>query len=188
MSPSEKDIIKRILSRVKDTREVIDLGAQIKGRLIPLTLDGELSERDFYRISSLLSSQSRSPLWERYFIKKHKCEKVGAQSNSGDFEKNGIFYEYKSSGYNRDNVMHIVQIRLWQKCDYVIQAISDETIHTFILKHKEMQEETKLCKAAGAHGTKTSNVDNKNVELRITIDKESSNWQRWCDKYAGQKI
>lgn len=188
MEDADKIIIKRILTRINEAREVADLAAQIQPRLIRLTLENELSERDFYRISSVLSPQSRSPLWEKYFIQKHQCNRVKVSDDAGDFEKNGVFYEYKASGYNRDNAMHIVQIRLWQKCNYVVQSISDDAVYTFILKHKEMKRETKLCKAAVAHGTKTSNADNKNIELRITVAKKSPDWARWLKQYSHRTL
>ena len=51
-------------------------------------------------------------MWQNYFIKKHDCEKVSKDEDKGDFKKNGIHYEYKGSGYNQDNAVNMVQIRL----------------------------------------------------------------------------
>ena len=46
-----------------------------------------------------------------------------------------------------------------------------------------MEEECEKCKAASAHGTKTSNAKNKNKELRFTIAPGARHWQRWLKKY-----
>ena len=95
-----KNTISYILDNIDESRKVKNCAFSIRKKLIDLTLREEISEQDFYRISSVLSSQSRSPLWEKYFIKKHDCEKVSKDEDRGDFKKNGTYYEYKSSGYN----------------------------------------------------------------------------------------
>lgn len=139
-----------ILSNLHTGRELANAAHEIKNHLIDITLNGELSESDFYRITSVLTPQSRSPLWEKYFIRKHDCRRVNRNENRDDLEKNGWFYEFKASGFNRDEALHIVQIRLWQDCDYIIQAISDQGAVTFVLAHDEMQEETVLFPAHAA--------------------------------------
>ena len=48
---------------------------------------------------------------KNYFIKKYDCEKVSKNENRGDLKKNGRYYEYKSSGYNQNNSVNILQIR-----------------------------------------------------------------------------
>ncbi len=184
MSILEKEIICRILANIKIAQGVIDDVVSIKNRLIPLALSGELREKDFYKISSMLTPQSRSPLWEKYFILKNNCERIGAQESNGDFKKNGIFYEYKASGFNLDNALHIVQIRLFHECDYLIQSITDSIVYTFKLTHNQMKNETKLLKASVAHGTNITNKNNANLELRMTIYKESKEWNRWIKEYS----
>ena len=140
-----------ILDHIDDSRRVLKRAISIKDKLIDLTFEQIISEKDFFKISSVLSPQSRSPMWERYFIKKHDCEKVNKNADRGDFKKNDKYYEYKSSGYNQDNSVHIVQIRPWQSCDYVIQSISDDGATTFVLTHAEMMLEMEKLKAARAH-------------------------------------
>ena len=71
-----KKTIGYILDNIDESRKVKNCAFNIRKKLIDLTLGQEISEQEFYRISSVLSSQSRSPLWEKYFIKKHDCEKV----------------------------------------------------------------------------------------------------------------
>ena len=120
---------------------------------------------------------------KKYFIKKYDCERVSKDEDRGDFKKNGRYYEYKSSGYNQNNSVNIVQIRPWQDCDYIIQSISDDGATTFVLTHAEMMLETRKLKAASAHGTKKALEDNKNKELRITLKKDSADWNRWINDY-----
>ena len=177
-----KKTISYILDNIDDSRRVKDCAFSIRKKLIDLTFEQVISEQDFYRISSVLSSQSRSPMWENYFIKKHDCEKVKISENRGDFKKNDIYYEFKCSGYNQDNAVHIVQIRPWQKCDYIVQSISDDGATTFVLTHAEMMLEMDNLKASRAHGTQAL-VNNENIEYRMTLHKDSADWDRWINNY-----
>ncbi|RKU29707.1 hypothetical protein C6499_07960, partial [Candidatus Poribacteria bacterium] len=130
------ETISFILENIDSSRIVMDSVASIRDKLINLTIEEQIiSEQDFYKISSVLLTQSRSPLWENYFIKKHDCERVSKNENRGDLKKNGGYYEYKSSGYNQNNSVNILQIRPWQDCDYIIQSISDDGATTFVLTH-----------------------------------------------------
>ena len=106
-----KKTIHYILDNIDESRKVKDSAVSIKEKLIDLILGQLISEQVFYKISSVLSPQSRSPLWEKYFIKKHNCEIVSKDEDRGDLKKNGRYYEYKCSGYNQDNSVNIVQIR-----------------------------------------------------------------------------
>lgn len=142
----------------------------------------------FIKSPVLLTPQSRSPLWEKYFIRKHNCRSVNRNDNCGDLEKNGKYYEYKASGFNRDNALHIVQIRLWQNCDYIVESITDSGPITFILTHDQMEEETVRCKAASAHGTKSVTAVNARNELRMTIRRESEHWDRWTTEYVNPNL
>ena len=179
-----RDTIRYILDNVDESKKVKNCAFSIRQKLIDLTLEQEISEQDFYKISSVLSPQSRSPLWEKYFIKKHDCEKVNKNEDRGDFKKNGTYYEYKCSGYNQDDKsVNIVQIRPWQECDYIIQRISDDAAITFVLTHTEMMSEVEKIKASSAHGTPKALKDNKNKELRMTVKIGSEHWNRWINKY-----
>ena len=173
-----KKTIRYILENIENSRRVLSSVVDIKDKLIDLTFKQVISEREFYKISSLLSPQSRSPMWEKYFIGKHDCEKVSRNEERGDLKKDGRYYEYKSSGYNQDNSVHIVQIRPWQECDYIIQSISDDGAITFVLTHAEMMLEMEKLKAARAHGTKAL-VNNENIEYRMTLNIDSADWNRW---------
>ena len=98
-----KETIDFILDNIDKSRRLKDSAESIKDELIDLTLRQEISEQDFYKIGSVLTPQSRSPLWQNYFIKKHDCERVSKDEDRGDFKKNGRYYEYKCSGYNQNN-------------------------------------------------------------------------------------
>ena len=178
-----RDTIRYILDNIDESRRVLNNVVSIKKELIDLTIEEQvISEQEFYKISSVLSTQSRSPLWENYFIKKHDCERVRKEEDRGDFKKNGRYYEYKSSGYNEDNSVHMLQIRPWQNCDYIIQSISDDGAITYVLIHSEMMLEMKLLKASRAHGTKVLRK-NENIEFRMTLKRDSEDWNRWITNY-----
>lgn len=180
---SIKETVKYILAHIHDVRKVIDKVYFIKDDLIELTLSGSIAEIDFYHITSLLTPQSRSPLWEKFYIKKHNATKISAQTNKGDFMLNETAYEYKASGFNVNDALHVVQIRVWQECDYIVQSIQYDKVYTFRLTHAQMEKEIKLCKASSAHGTLESNKNNQNVEMRFTIYFGSEDWKRWLSRY-----
>ncbi len=176
--------IRVILDSIDKSRRLKETVESVKDELIDLTLEEqEISEHDFYKISSVLSTQSRSPLWENYFIKKHDCERVNKNEDRGDFEKNGRYYEYKSSGSNQNNSVNILQIRPWQDCDYIIQSISDDRATTFVLTHAEMMLEMERLKASPIHGTSKALEDNKTIEYGMRVKRGSADWDRWINSY-----
>ena len=79
--------------------------------------------------------------------------------------------------------LHIVQIRLWHDCRYIIQSISKEGAITFVLTHEEMEQETLLLQAQSAHGTRNITAENKFNELRMTVKKDTEHWDRWVKHY-----
>ena len=178
-----KKTIRAILDSIDKSRRLKDSVERVKDELIDLAFEQEISERDFYKVSSVLTPQSRSPLWQNYFIKKHDCEKVSKNENRGDFKKNGTYYEYKCSGDNQKNSVNILQIRPWQDCDYIIQSISDDRAITFVLKHAEMILEMERLKASPIHGTPKALEDNKTIEYGMRVKRGSADWHRWINNY-----
>lgn len=160
---------------------------EIRKRLTDLVLLGLLREDEFYKITSVLSSQSRSRLWEKYFIRKHNCRPVSRHEDRGDLERAGSYYEFKASGFNLNNELNVVQIRLWQDCGYIVQSISADGAVTFVLTHDEMVDEVKRCKAASAHGTKRVTAVNVRNELRLDFPVGSDHWKRWIRKYSTEE-
>ena len=108
---------------------------------------------------------------------------MNRNEDRGDLEKDSRYYEYKASGFNRDNALHIVQIRLWQNCDYIVQSISSYDVITFVLTHDQMTQESIRCKASSAHGTKSVTALNERNELRMTLLIDSDHWNRWVTEY-----
>ena len=188
MKMSEEDLAAafcRLLTFADKADEITALMRKVKPHLMESTLKGRLPERDFYRILSLLTSQARSPLCEKYYIKKRGFRPVSAREDRGDFvDSVGEYVEYKMSGQNQGNTLNVVQIRPWQKIHrYVVQKITAERVFTFHLTRKQMSEELKKLKASVAHGTKKATIANKNVEYRFTIGVGGEDWKRWISKY-----
>ena len=182
---SDVSRVKDIVARYPVAKEVMGMVKEIKSRLIGLCLRGEITEGDLYKVSSLLTPQSRSLLWEKYYIEKHGAERVSSRENSGDFILNGRNYEYKSS-CNDEGSLHLIQVRLWQECDYIIQSIRPDEgeVITFRLTRDQMRREMDLLKATSAHGSKEANVGNKRVELRASVIHGSDDWHRWIEEYG----
>ncbi len=180
-----RDAVADLIKCSGDMREHIKKVNIVKPHIMGLVNNGMISEKDFYTISSFLTPQSRSPLWQNYFIAKVGAAKVKAKDNRGDFEWNSKFYEYKISGFNADSNLHMVQVRIWQNCDYVVQYVSPDCNPpiTFLLEHKQMAEELNMLKATSAHGTKKANINNANIELRCSLKYKSQDWDRWQDCY-----
>ena len=87
-------------------------------------------------------------------------------------------YEYKAS-CNDDDLVNIVQIRLWQGCDYIIQFIRvDKSVTTFRLRHEQMEAEMDALKAVPALGTVLANEKNENLEYRMTFEVGGYIWSR----------
>lgn len=183
MLSDDLKLIKNVISNYRLVKDILANIKKIKGKLVDLCLEGHITETEFYRVSSLLTPQSRSALWEKYFIIKHNALRVSANDNAGDFILDGTNYEYKAS-CNDDMLVHIVQVRLWQQCDYIIQVIMTEGVLTFRLTHKQMEREMEVLNASSAHGTKESNLNNKNVELRATFAIDGPHWDRWVREYV----
>ena len=148
-----------------------------KDNILTLGLNNQIRELDFYKLTSLLSTQSRSSLGEKYFKKKYNYEPVKKNENRGDLKKDNQYYEYKVSLNDQFN-FRLIQIRIWQECDYIFQFITFEEIFTFHLTKEQM----KKCNDNIAHGTKEANKNNEKIEYTMTIKKESADWQRWIKK------
>lgn len=168
----------------KELIQIYDVIYKYKNAILKDFLNDKLNNQEFYSYTSLLTPQSRSPLWEKAFICKINAKKIPASAGKGDLLWENKYYEYKVSGLNAENMLHVVQIRIWQDVNYIIQYISkDFEVYTFMLTHSEMVDEIKQTGATAAHGTKKANISNKNIEYRFTIKKDSVSWKRWVKKY-----
>lgn len=174
-----------VLKNIAAARDAAAVAHEIRNDLAALVLDGGISEGEFYEIISVLTPQSRSSLCQNYYILKNGCRKIPATDDRGDFaDGKGKYAEYKASGPNRDGVLHIVQIRPWQRVDYyIVQKITSGKVFTFRLTKKQMEKELALCGASSAHGTRAAVANNKNREWRMTIPPDGEHWRRWCERY-----
>ena len=73
-----------ILQNIEKSRAVVRAAYSIRHQLVESAINGRITEREFYTITSLLSSQSRSPIWERYFREKYGGRKVHKDENRGE--------------------------------------------------------------------------------------------------------
>ena len=159
-----------------------------------------LSEEAFIKGMVLLNPQSYGARIERY-IKNTFCgDKIPASANCGDFRTaphhklgGGKAIEVKISLLTpTNNDLNLVQIRPFQNIDfylcvaYDLRDLSHYKKYAFLLSHKEMIAEVKCMGATAAHGTKTANTKNKNVELRLSIrcNKTDATFLRWQKQYS----
>ena len=68
--------IRYILKNIDDSKRVIEAAYKVRGNLTDLALNGHIAEQEFYKISSLLTPQSRSLIWQNYFMAKHNCKSI----------------------------------------------------------------------------------------------------------------
>lgn len=81
------DEINNILDNFKIISDKIEWIKNNKDSILKLVLETKISELKFYKITSLLSAQSRSPLWEKYFKIKKGYDTFAKDENRGDLKK-----------------------------------------------------------------------------------------------------
>jgi|TARA_R110000824_G_scaffold76510_1_gene193860 hypothetical protein len=99
----------------------------------------------------------------------NKYKSLNSSVNRGDYKDNTTYVEFKVS-YLSDNKWSLLQLRPYQKIDrydimlidhkfnYTLYAIPNTKMKLMIDKYGD-----------AAHGTKDSNLNNKNIEYRMTI-------------------
>jgi len=143
--------------------------------------------RDFITLMQMLTPQSYGSRIQGRLIKELGFKPIKATKNSGDcIDTFGDEWEIKASIITKsNNRLNMVQIRPWQDVGYICVAfdtrVEPSEIEVYRLDGNQMKEECEKLKASSAHGTKTANENNKNIELRIdiNIDKNDVNYQRW---------
>ena len=126
--------------------------------------------------------QSYGALIEKRIIKLNGFRKLKSELNIGDAEENGFNKEIKISISADDEqpTFNIVQIRPHANISsYLIWFIEIDKEcnilnHTFEVPKEDMM---KIPGVGGAHGTKESNVNQKNIEYRVTVKKNSAAWK-----------
>lgn len=125
--------------------------------------------------------QSYGALIEKRIIQKNGLRKLKSELNIGDAEENGLYKEIKISISSDDNkpTFNIVQIRphanIFSYLIWFIEIDKDCMIinHTFEVPKEDIMN---IPGVGGAHGTKESNVNQKNIEYRVTVKKNSAAW------------
>lgn len=142
---------------------------------------------------SLLNPQSYGSRIQGKIAKDLGYEKINSSENAGDLKDDlGNKWEVKASLITPSNEsLNMVQIRPWQDIKgYICIALDirnpeNFTYHAFIVSKEQMQKELEMCKATHAHGTKSANEINTNIEMRMSllIDKENEHFMRWETEY-----
>ena len=108
------------------------------------------------------------------FVCNHlNLQTIGPSLNIGDFKYKKTYGEFKMTYLSQELTYHITHIRQWQKFKYyLIMFIDCENDFTpeFYFIPKNVINKFKLSNMVG---TKESNEDNHNVDLRTTIKKGS---------------
>lgn len=147
------------------------------------SLDGELELKDLIKVSALFSPQRRTSILENELRETNGWEKVKPSLNKGDYlDKDGKYFELKTSATNKNGCINFDQIRPWQQVDYYHCIYWDlenpEKSKAYDLSKQEMLNEVKRLGSA-SHGTKTANSVNQNIEYSIHLPIENS----WDGKY-----
>jgi len=154
-----------------------------------------LPEKEFIQCMSLITGQSYGTRIQNYIRNRLKWKKVLVEDELGDmmkplFNELGKFVEVKSSLLTLTNdKLNWVQIRLFHDIDYYLgvayelRELSNYESFKFLLTHDQMVEE--CVGANAAHGTKSVNKSNENVELalRITCNEGNPEFERWKKMY-----
>ena len=144
--------------------------------------------KDFINLMRCLPPQNYGTRIQNRIIQKLKFKKLKASDNKGDCLDNfGDHYEIKVSIIDGINIfLNVVNVRSWQKVHYYVVAFdcrSDFKCYFFRLSKNEMEYELKKIRTSNCSGTIKSNEENENVVKRFSIEIDSKDWFRWCDKY-----
>ena len=145
----------------------------------------------FIKKMQFLTPKSFGTRIQNRIIEKNDFAKTNASLDLGDFEKNGKYYEFKTTlltpsnkGANFVNIRPNQQIVGYYCLVVNTNIIPYETVQFYLTK-QQMGTELKLLKANASNGTIISNQDNINVSFRFTIDfsKANENAVRWISDY-----
>jgi hypothetical protein len=151
------------------------------------------SDKEFIKGMTLLTPQSYGAKIEERIRKILNFSKNKSGDDCGDLKSpSGKNIEIKSSILTITNdALNLVQIRLFHDVDYYLciaydcRDIINFKTYIFLLSHDDMKAECEITNASAAHGTRTVNKINNNIELRLSILCNLTNkiFQRWCEKY-----
>ncbi len=138
------------------------------------------------------SSQSYGPKIERRVIEEYGFKKIPSKKGEGDllssrttkfpifnFEE-GKKSELKVSYLSSDKSWNLIQIRPYEHFDFyvflLINPYDECKFEWFILKKEDVNQNN--FKMNSIHGTKKSNLENKNIEYKITATIGSDNYNK----------
>ena len=110
---------------------------------------------------------------EKYVCKLLNLVTISSKLSLGDFKYKDTFGEFKMSYLSQDLQYHITHIRQWQKFKYYLIMFIDcenDFEPEFYFIPKNVINKFKLSSMVG---TQETNLDNQNVDLRVTIKKGS---------------
>lgn len=133
------------------------------------------------------SSQSYGPKIEKRVIEEYGFTKIPQKKGEGDLlttkKTNFPFFnfdsdkksELKVSYLSANNSWNLIQLRNYENFDYyvflLINPKSQCEYEWYILNKKDVNDTN--FKMNAIHGTKKSNLENKNIEYKITVSKDS---------------
>jgi hypothetical protein len=179
----------------KDVKNLMEMKVQVSDNK---SWGFDLNEKDFCKGMILLNPQSYGFRLQNYIQKTLGFAKIPSKDGCGDIRPRKLYkesknFEVKVSLLTRTNeTLNIVQIRLFHNVQYYLcvaydmRDISNFKKYIFLLTHKEMDKECEKMNASGAHGTKTLNIENKHIELRLSLKCLPNNihFKRWLEKYS----
>lgn len=164
-----RDMVNKNLDRAKKANKALSYYKEIDS----------IEDIGIFDLISILGGNGRSPqknisILEKKLSSLNSWKRVKASDNRGDYvDKDGKYFELKTSFTNDAQCINLDQIRPWQKVNYYraiyIDFDSPDDSVSYIIPKDDIVE---LCKNASAtHGTKTINESNVNIEksLRISI-------------------
>lgn len=108
-----KEIIHEEKRKIEKVEKILEEQRELSNSTDLMNMEPNL----FFYCLSLLSTQQKAPLCEKYIIKQLKGERVKPSLDRGDFKINEKYYELKCSFNNKDKNLNIRQIRLYQDVD-----------------------------------------------------------------------
>lgn len=140
----------------------------------------------------MCSSQSYGPKIEKRVIKEYNFKKIPQKKGEGDLlttDKSNFPHfkfpessksELKISFLSSDKSWNLIQLRPYEKFDYYVFLMIDPykqcDFEWFVLRKEDINNTN--FKLNSIHGTKESNKENKNIEYKLTVEKNSKAYNK----------
>lgn len=140
----------------------------------------------------MCSSQSYGPKIEKRVIKEYNFKKIPQKKGEGDLlsiETNNFPYfefplgsksELKISYLSSGESWNLIQLRPYETFDYYVFLLIDPynqcDYEWFVIKKEDINNDN--FKLNAIHGTKESNKENKNIEYKLMVEKNSKTYQK----------